>query len=200
MFGVMRIINLAHGDRSRSSARTWRSSSPSTWHVSPYLALVPVLPGALVVGYVLQRTMLERSLRAGQLVPLLTTFGLLDRDREPAAEVLLARRALARRTGSIGDGELAGRRAARRSRAFDVLTLGVAVVVLGGLQLVPPRHAARARAARDGRGRRHRRARRDQRARRVRARDRDRGRDGGARRRLPRDALVVRPERRGRPS
>ena len=28
------------------------------------------------LGYVLQRTLLERSLRAGPLVPLLTTFGL----------------------------------------------------------------------------------------------------------------------------
>lgn len=75
MFGVMRIINLAHGDLAVLGA--YLVLVLSTWlGVSPFL----VLPLAVVLmagfGYLLQRTMLERSLRAGPLVPLLTTFGL----------------------------------------------------------------------------------------------------------------------------
>ena len=76
MFGVMRIINLAHGSLALLGAYMTFLLTEHL-HISTYLALVPVLPGALIVGYVLQRTMLERSLRAGELVPLLTTFGLI---------------------------------------------------------------------------------------------------------------------------
>ena len=75
MFGVMRIINLAHGDLAVLGAYLILVVLDH-WNTSPFLALVPVLPVMLVVGYVLQRTVLERSLRSGILVPLLTTFGL----------------------------------------------------------------------------------------------------------------------------
>lgn len=75
MFGVMRIINLAHGDLAVLGA--YVVLVLSTWlGVTPFL----VLPLAVVfmagLGYILQRTLLDRSLRAGPLVPLLTTFGL----------------------------------------------------------------------------------------------------------------------------
>ncbi len=76
MFGVMRIINLAHGSLALVGAYMTYLFVEHV-HVSTYLALAPVLPGALIVGYALQRTVLERSLRAGELVPLLTTFGML---------------------------------------------------------------------------------------------------------------------------
>jgi branched-chain amino acid transport system permease protein len=75
MFGVMRIINLAHGDLAVLGAYLIMVVLDHA-NVSPFLALVPVLPVMLIVGYVLQRTLLERSLRSGLLVPLLTTFGL----------------------------------------------------------------------------------------------------------------------------
>ncbi len=68
MFGVMRIINLAHGSLALLGAYMAFLLTEHL-HISTYLALAPVLPGALVAGYVLQRTMLERSLRAGELVP-----------------------------------------------------------------------------------------------------------------------------------
>lgn len=75
MFGVMRIINLAHGDISILGAYLiWVVAEHST--MSPFLAAVLVLPVMLVLGYVLQILLLERSLQAGPLVPLLTTFGL----------------------------------------------------------------------------------------------------------------------------
>src|ERR671914_1029312 len=75
LFGVMRIINIAHGDLAVLGAfLAWVLVDRTD--VSPFLALVPVLAGMYVLGVVLQRAMLERSLRAGILIPLLTTFGL----------------------------------------------------------------------------------------------------------------------------
>ncbi|HVV92748.1 MAG TPA: branched-chain amino acid ABC transporter permease [Hyphomicrobiales bacterium] len=75
MFGVMRIINLAHGDLAVLAAfLVWVIAG--ALGISPFLALVAVLPIMAMVGWLLQRLMLERSLRAGMLVPLLSTFGL----------------------------------------------------------------------------------------------------------------------------
>jgi branched-chain amino acid transport system permease protein len=75
MFGVMRIINLAHGDLAILGAFfTMLVASEAGWN--PFLALVIVLPGMALLGWLLQRTMFERSLRSGVLIPLLTTFGL----------------------------------------------------------------------------------------------------------------------------
>jgi len=75
MFGVMRIINLAHGDLAVVGAfGVWMVATQ--WHVSPFIALLTVLPAMLLVGYILHRTVLARSLRSGPLTPLLTTFGL----------------------------------------------------------------------------------------------------------------------------
>ncbi len=75
MFGVMRIINLAHGDLAILAAFMVFSIS-DYFGVSPFLALVPVLFMMAGVGWLLQRGILERSLRSGMLVPLLATFGL----------------------------------------------------------------------------------------------------------------------------
>jgi branched-chain amino acid transport system permease protein len=63
MFGVMRIINLAHGDLAILSACL-------------VFLIVDATDIMAAIGWALQRGMLERSLRAGVLVPLLTTFGL----------------------------------------------------------------------------------------------------------------------------
>jgi branched-chain amino acid transport system permease protein len=75
MFGVMRIINLAHGDLAILSACLVFLIADATG-ISPFVAIIAVLPVMAVIGWALQRWMLERSLRAGVLVPLLTTFGL----------------------------------------------------------------------------------------------------------------------------
>ncbi len=75
MFGVMRIINLAHGDIAVLGAYlVWVITSHAG--VSPFVALIAALPVMMAFGYLLQVTLLGRSLRGGQLVPLLTTFGL----------------------------------------------------------------------------------------------------------------------------
>lgn len=75
MFGVMRIINLAHGDLAVLGAFLIFLLLEH-WAVSPFIALLPVLPVMLLLGYVLQRVILQRSLRAGILTPLLATFGI----------------------------------------------------------------------------------------------------------------------------
>lgn len=75
MFGVMRIINLAHGDFAVLGAFVvWLLVS---WTgISPFYALAAAMPLMALAGWALQRWVLERSLRAGPLVPLLATFGL----------------------------------------------------------------------------------------------------------------------------
>lgn len=75
MFGVMRIINLAHGDLAILAAFLVYVIA-DYFNASPFLALLAVLPVMAAVGWVLQRSILERSLRSGVLVPLLATFGL----------------------------------------------------------------------------------------------------------------------------
>ena len=55
MFGVMRIINLAHGDIAVLGAFLACVVIVDHAGVSPFLALVAVLPAMLVLGYVLQR-------------------------------------------------------------------------------------------------------------------------------------------------
>jgi len=74
LFGVMRIINLAHGDLAVLGA--FLVLVLTDHGVNAFIALAVVLPAMAVAGAALQRLILERSLRAGVLVPLLSTFGL----------------------------------------------------------------------------------------------------------------------------
>jgi branched-chain amino acid transport system permease protein len=75
MFGVMRIINLAHGSLAVVGAYgVLYLADKYEW--SPFWGLLIAIPVMAGVGWVLQRAMLERSRRAGELVPILATFGL----------------------------------------------------------------------------------------------------------------------------
>src|SRR3989344_4628241 len=75
MFGVMRIINLAHGSLTVVAAYLlWVLAEPMGWH--PLLALLAVVPAMALLGWLLHKLVLERSARLGALVPLLATFGL----------------------------------------------------------------------------------------------------------------------------
>ena len=75
MFGVMRIINLAHGDVAVLGAYLVLVIVQGTG-LSRLLAFVIALPAMIALGYVLQLTVLQRALKAGILTPLLATFGL----------------------------------------------------------------------------------------------------------------------------
>ena len=75
MFGIMRIINLAHGDVAVLGAYIVYVIVERTG-VSAFVAFAVALPVMVLLGYVLQLTVLERSLKSGILTPLLATFGL----------------------------------------------------------------------------------------------------------------------------
>ena len=75
MFSVMRIINLAHGSLAVLAAYLLFVLADS-YGISPFLGLVIVLPVMAILGWILQRLVLDRGARAGLLVPILATFGL----------------------------------------------------------------------------------------------------------------------------
>jgi len=134
MFGLMRIINLAHGDLAVLGAYLTYLLLEH-WNTSPFIAILPVIPAMLLIGYVLQRVLLERSLRSGLLVPLLTTFGL-----SIVIQNLLDQgfsvddRSLGAQAGTIATSswQITSQLSIP---AIGVLTLGVAIVIYGGLQI-----------------------------------------------------------------
>jgi branched-chain amino acid transport system permease protein len=75
VFGVMRIVNLAHGALAVTAAylTLWLTQHTP---VPVWIALVLTVLVFAGVGYVLQRGLLNRALRGGELAPLLVTFGL----------------------------------------------------------------------------------------------------------------------------
>jgi branched-chain amino acid transport system permease protein len=135
IFGVMRVINLAHGDLAVLGAFVLWSISTGL-HISPFLGLLLALPIMLVVGYLLQYTLLARSLRAGQLIPLLTTFGLSIVIQNALQQVYSPDvRSLGSGVGSLATGSW--KLTSQLSIPYiGVLTLMVAAAVLGGLQLL----------------------------------------------------------------
>ena len=75
MFGVMRIINVAHGDFIVLSAY-FAVVVVAILGVNPFVALVIVVPVMFSIGYALQRGVLNFTLGGDILRPLLVTFGL----------------------------------------------------------------------------------------------------------------------------
>ena len=75
MYGVMRIINLAHGSLAILAAFALYVLAEEA-DISPFMGLLIVLPGMAAIGWALHACILERSRRGGFLMPLLSTFGL----------------------------------------------------------------------------------------------------------------------------
>lgn len=75
LYGVMGAINLAHGDLAVIAAYVAIVAIPIL-HLPAVLAFLVVVPVFLVLGYVGQRTLIQRSLDRGPLTTLLVTFGL----------------------------------------------------------------------------------------------------------------------------
>jgi len=75
IFGVMRLVNIAHGDMIVLAAFIGLSAI-SVVNVHPFAALLIVVPIMAIAGYVLQRLILNRTLGDDILPPLLVTFGL----------------------------------------------------------------------------------------------------------------------------
>ena len=74
IFGIMRVVNLAHGDLIVLGA--FLMLAASTAGAPIVLAFAVVVPLMFVVGYALQSVLLNRSLGRNILPPLLITFGL----------------------------------------------------------------------------------------------------------------------------
>jgi branched-chain amino acid transport system permease protein len=135
MFGVMRLINLAHGSLAIVAAYLLFVLAEK-YDINPFLGLIAVVPAMAILGWILHRLVLERSARAGALIPLLSTFGLTGVLDNSMFQLFGAdTRSLApyidtlsydsfSLPGDISVGYLA------------VLNLVVAVVLLGGLNLM----------------------------------------------------------------
>src|SRR5215831_5638378 len=75
IFGVMRLVNIAHGDLIVLAAYISLMVVQSL-DVDPLTSLVFVVPAMAAIGYLLQRGLLNRTLGDDLLPPLLVTFGL----------------------------------------------------------------------------------------------------------------------------
>jgi branched-chain amino acid transport system permease protein len=75
VFGIMRLVNLAHGDLIVLAAYLILVIV-SVLGISPFLAVAIALPLMFAIGYVLQRVVLNRVLGEDILPPLLVTFGI----------------------------------------------------------------------------------------------------------------------------
>jgi branched-chain amino acid transport system permease protein len=75
IFGIMRLVNIAHGDLIVLAAYLALVVSTSLG-INPIASLVVVVPLMAVIGYGLQRVLLNRTLGDDLLPPLLVTFGL----------------------------------------------------------------------------------------------------------------------------
>jgi branched-chain amino acid transport system permease protein len=130
VFGVMRLVNLAHGDFSVLAAFMALLLVEHTG-LSPLETLIVLIPGMFVVGWVLQYTLLNRAM-GSELSPLLATFGLAIIIQNVLQEAFSAdSRGLDAggiETSSIRIGSHIG------IGWFPLLTFAVAVVVLSALQ------------------------------------------------------------------
>jgi len=74
-FGIMRIVNIAHGDFLVVAAYLGVVVVGLTG-INPIIAIAIIAPIMYLVGYGLQRTLLNRAVDGSELTPLLITFGL----------------------------------------------------------------------------------------------------------------------------
>jgi branched-chain amino acid transport system permease protein len=77
VFGVMRVVNLAHGELIVAGAFLGVYAVALLPQVPPWMLAVPVALVGAALGWTLQTVLVNRSLKAGDvLVPLMLTFGL----------------------------------------------------------------------------------------------------------------------------
>jgi branched-chain amino acid transport system permease protein len=132
MFGVMRIVNLAHGALAIVAAYLGVVLVDGAG-LPPFATLAVVVPAMAALGYALQYGLFNTSLARGGLAPILVTFGLAVVLTNVAQEVFTAdSRSI--RIGSLATSSL--RLTGDLSvGTFPLLTFGVGVAVIAGLQL-----------------------------------------------------------------
>jgi branched-chain amino acid transport system permease protein len=131
VFGVMGLVNLAHGDGIILGAFL-AVALVGLSGLHPFLALAVVVPVMAALGYVLQRGLLARTLDRGVLPPLLVTFGLSIIIQNGLLEVFSADD----RRLTVGALETASIAFPGQVTVgwFPLLVFGVAVVTILGLQ------------------------------------------------------------------
>lgn len=133
IFGVMRLVNIAHGDLIVLAAYL-ALVTIETLGVGPLTSLLIVVPVMALIGYALQRLLLNRTLGDDLLPPLLVTFGLSVIIQNGLLEIFTAdsRRlsagAIEVATLPVADGIALG--------VLPLLQFAAAVVVIGLLQLL----------------------------------------------------------------
>ncbi len=132
-FGIMRMVNLAHGDFIVLSAYLALVLTQALG-VSPLVALPLVAAVMAIVGYILQRELLNRVLGDDIMPPLLVTFGLSVVLQNLLLEIFSADTkslqggTLVTASLPIGGGLAVG--------WLSLLTLAAALLVITGLQLI----------------------------------------------------------------
>jgi branched-chain amino acid transport system permease protein len=133
IFGVMRLVNIAHGDLIVLAAYVALMVT-QTIGVDPLVSLILVVPVMGLVGYALQRGLLNRTLGDDLLPPLLVTFGLSIILQNGLLELFTADSrklnagAIETATLNIAPGVWIG--------ALPFIQFAVAVAVIAGLQLL----------------------------------------------------------------
>ncbi|MGH9068504.1 MAG: branched-chain amino acid ABC transporter permease [Acidimicrobiales bacterium] len=132
LFGVMEVINLAHGDIAVVAAYLAVVLVPAV-HIPALWSFVIIVPVFAVGGYVLQRGLLQPSLDSGPISTLLVTFGLSVVLENVLLEVFTAN------SHSLQIGSLVSdsfRLSGQISIGYlSLVIFGVALVVLVALQL-----------------------------------------------------------------
>ena len=132
IFGVMRIVNLAHGVLAVAAAYVALEIVSRT-DVNPFVTLLVVIPLFAALGYALQLGLFNPALKHGELSPLLISFGLavigtnLLQERFSADSRSIRIGSLATDSLTMASGLSIG--------LFSLLTLVVAVVVIVGIQM-----------------------------------------------------------------
>ncbi len=133
IFGVMRLVNIAHGDLIVLAAFLGLAMVNGTG-VHPLLSLIVTVPVMGAIGYALQRGILNLTLGRDILPPLLVTFGLSIIIQNVLLEVFSADtqrlKAGALETASIAIGEQIA------IGWFPLIVFLAAIAVIAGLQLL----------------------------------------------------------------
>jgi branched-chain amino acid transport system permease protein len=132
MFGVMKVINLAHGDLAVVAAYIAVFLVPHL-HVPEVLSFLVVVPVFGLIGYLVQRTLIQKSIDRDPFTTLLVTFGL-----SVVIENLLLE-GYSANGQTVNIGSLAYNSWHPGSIFYlsyvSLVVLGTSVVVLGALQL-----------------------------------------------------------------
>jgi branched-chain amino acid transport system permease protein len=131
-FGIMRLVNIAHGDLIVLSAY-FALMAVNASNMPALTTLIVIVPVMFVLGYVLQRFLLNFTLSGGLLPPLLVTFGISVITENVLLQVFGADiqrlHAGAIETASLAIGPLA-------VGVYPILVFATAIVALAALQVV----------------------------------------------------------------